>query len=111
MLELTKNTLEKDIHNAILKLLEMAREFCWNDISDNCEFIISEIKNSVNTNAFIERIESNKLNNKKSPKSFDWMIKELEEMYTNLYDINLRIYKASKKQNYCRSVILFQIFP
>jgi hypothetical protein len=98
MLELTKNTLAKDIHYAILKLLEMARERCWNDISDNCEFIISEIKNSNNANSFIERIERNERNNKKYSKSFDWMIKELEEMYANLYDINLQIYNASKNK-------------
>jgi len=45
-LDMTSNTLQKEIEEANPKLLDAARELTWNKISENCMFILSEIKDS-----------------------------------------------------------------
>ena len=73
----------------------MARDSSFNNISDNCKFIISEIKHS-DKNFF----EQNKIrkteNEKKTPKPITDIIVELATLYSNLYDVNLYVYKADK---------------
>jgi hypothetical protein len=38
------NGLQKEIEEAVPRLLGMARALSWNKISDNCKFILTEIK-------------------------------------------------------------------
>jgi len=101
-----KENLEQDLKEATSSLLEMARNSCWNKISDNTSFLISEIKND-GTNAFEKRIKRKKENEKKVTKSLEQISTELKTIYKNLYDINLRIYKSKKEY----TVIEIQYYP
>ena len=84
----------------------MARESSFNKISDNCKFIVSEIKHSDKN--FFEQNKIRKINNgKKTPKPLNDTIAELEKIYANLYDVNLYIYKADNHL----TIIEIQYFP
>lgn len=83
----------------------MAKDYCWNEISDNCFFILSEIKS--NDKNFLEkRIERKKTNDRKSLKSFEQIVKELNEIYYSLYDVNFYVYKSEK----LKTIIEIQYF-
>ena len=100
------DSFEKTIESLKEKLLELAREFCWNEISDNCVYILTEIRNDNNKN-FLEQVaERKKVNERKVPKQFDKAVKELFEMYSLLYDINLYVFKAEKE----RTIVEIQYF-
>jgi hypothetical protein len=90
-----KENLYNEISKAVESLLNLARDISFNSISDNCLFIISEIKHH-NKNSFEQNKIRKAANDKKTPKSLNEIIIELEELYPNLYDINLYIYKAEK---------------
>jgi hypothetical protein len=91
---LKKNELENKIQNATSSLIDMAADMCWNKISKNCEYIISEIDESIGKN-FFERAKIRKrINDKKLPKSLTGIVADLNKIYDNLYDINLYIYKS-----------------
>ena len=89
-------TLQEEIEKAIPILLNMARDLSWNKISGNCQFILSEIINS-DTTSHEERNRRLLENNKKTPIPFSEIMPKLWHLYDNLYDINLFIYKSSKK--------------
>lgn len=91
-----------NLKEAASTLLEMAKNSCWNKISDNTSCIISEIKNDVPN-----RTERKKDNNKKKPKSLEKITAELKAFYENLYDINLYIYKSKKES----TIIEIQYYP
>jgi hypothetical protein len=91
---LKKIELQEKIRNATSSLTDMANNMCWNKISENCEYIKSEIDESIGKN-FFERAKIRKnINDKKSPKSLSGIVADLTEFYENLYDINLYIYKS-----------------
>jgi hypothetical protein len=92
---MTPNTLQKEIEEVVPKLLDLARELTWNDISDNCKFILTEIKNG-QENFHVQRQLLKEENDKKIPLAFQEIIPTLEKLYDNLYDINLYIYEATK---------------
>ncbi|EDP70780.1 hypothetical protein FBALC1_08473 [Flavobacteriales bacterium ALC-1] len=102
MKTVTKNNLEKNLKETTSTLLEMARNSCWNKISDNTSYIMSEIKNDL-----LNRSKRKKLNDKKKPKSLEKITAELREIYENLYDINLYIYKSEKES----TIIEIQYYP
>jgi hypothetical protein len=93
---MTSSTLKIEIQNLVPKLLQMARTRTCNRISDNCKFILSEIKQS-QLLAPNYRTLWKKENDRKLPLSFDEFWPAMEKLYENLYDINLHIYKATKK--------------
>ncbi|SFD62124.1 hypothetical protein [Flavobacterium phragmitis] len=93
-----KNSIEKDIQNLTTQLLELARLKCWNFISNNVVFLLSNISEIEGENFFTQRINRNKLNKSKTPKSFSEAITDFKEIYDLIYDINLHIYKAEKNQ-------------
>ena len=97
MKNVTKNNLELNLKEATSTLLEMARNSCWNKISENTSYIISEIKND-SRNFEIHRFEKNKENQKKKPVTLENATAELKSIYQNLYDINLEIYKSQKNK-------------
>lgn len=102
MKKVTKNKLEQNLKEATSTLLEMARNSCWNKISDNTSYIISEIKKGVRN-----RTERKKENEKKEPESLGKITAELKAIYENLYDINLYIYKSEKE----KTIIEIQYYP
>src|SRR5688572_1968963 len=88
-------TLQEEIEKAIPMLLNLARDMSWNKIADNCQFILSEIIN-YDTTAHEERDRRLLENNKKIPVAFSEIIPKLRDLYDNLYDINLYIYRSYK---------------
>lgn len=101
-----KESIYKDISDSVQSLLELARDSSFNDISDNCKFVISEIKHS-DKNFFEQNKIRKSINDKKIPKPLTDIIGELETLYVNLYDVNLYVYKASKYS----TIIEIQYFP
>lgn len=99
-------SLELKLKKATSSLLELARNSCWNKISENTSFIISEIKNE-GQNSFDLRKIRKKENDKKTPKSLDIVTAKLNTFYKDLYDINLYIYKSKKKS----TIIEIQYYP
>ena len=102
---MTLESLENDINEMIPSLLAKAREVTWNKISENYKFILSEIKDDKSIDE--QRKIDIKANNKKIPKTLKELMPELRELYSNMYDINLHIYKATKNL----TTIDFRYYP
>jgi len=94
---MNKENLHNDLKEAIENLLGMARNHSWNAVSDNCLYIISEIKDSTGKNFFEQRKIRKKLNRNKEPKPLQVIVSELESIYENLYDVNLYVYKSTTR--------------
>lgn len=92
---MTSNTLQKEIEEAFPKLLDVAREMTWNKISDNCKFILTEIKDS-RENFHVQRQLRKKESDKQVPMTLTELMPTLQNLYDILYDINLHIYRANK---------------
>jgi hypothetical protein len=93
---MSSSTLESQIRAAVPKLLDMAKELTWNKLSDNCKFIMTEIKNN-EENFNIQRRLRKKENDLKIPVTLSEIMPILLSLYDNFYDVNLYIYKATKK--------------
>ena len=93
---MSPDTLQEEIKKAIPMLLNMARDLSWNKISDNCKFFLSEIID-VDSTAHQERDRRLKENSNKIHVPFSEIMPLLQRLYDDLYDINLFIYKSSKK--------------
>ena len=91
-----EKNIEEEISNLIPKLLEMVNQSCWNNISENLMFILSNVSEVKGENFFVQRNNRNKLNRQKEPKSFDEVIASVKEIYAMIYDINLFVYKSEK---------------
>lgn len=93
---MTADTIEAEIRAAISKLMEMAKELTWNKFSDEYLFLLSAISDKHPD--FIERLKLHKRDNdSREPKKLQEVIPELVALFNDLYDINLTIYKATKK--------------
>jgi hypothetical protein len=88
-------TIQQEIEEAIPKLLGMARELAWNKISDNCKFILTEIKDSSNNFHTMRSLIKNE-NDRKYPAKLQELIPALQQLYSNIHDINLYIYKTKR---------------
>src|SRR5687767_12402204 len=93
---MTRETLQKEIEEAVTKLLDLSRALSWNKISNDCRFIMSEITGS-EENFHVQRVLRKKENDKKVPVTFQEIMLLLENLYDNLYDINLHIYRAENR--------------
>ncbi|WP_298782758.1 hypothetical protein, partial [uncultured Polaribacter sp.] len=91
---LKKIELQEKIRKATSSLIDMAKDMCWNKISENYEYIKSEIDESIGKNSFERAKIRKKVNDKKTAKSLSEIVSELNAIYENLYDINLHIYKS-----------------
>ena len=91
---LKKAELENKIQEATSSLIDMATNICWNKISRNCVYILSEIDESIGKNFFEQAKNRKKINDKKVPKTLSAIVSELTTIFENLYDINLYIYKS-----------------
>jgi hypothetical protein len=101
-----KETINQELSDAVQNLLQLARKLSFSKISDKCSFIISEIKAS-EKNAFEQTKNRKSINAKKIPKSFTEIVSEVADLYPNLYDVNLYIYKAKKNE----TIVEIQYFP
>lgn len=73
----------------------MARDLTWNNISDNCVYIISEYNDSAE-NAFERNKIRKALNDKKTPQLLTEIDQELSSLYADIYQIDLYVYRAKK---------------
>lgn len=88
----------EDISNAVVSLIEIVNQNCWNNISPNLIFIVSNINEVKGDDFFIQRINRNRINKGKVVKNLIDMINYLNEFSNNIYDINLYIYKSTNHQ-------------
>ena len=92
-MQITRENLASNLSDAMMAVLGMAKESSWNKISNNCKFIISEIKPPLGN--FFDEARIRKLkNDKKTPEILRDVISDLLNVYPNIYDINLYIYKS-----------------
>ena len=103
-MKMTENTLSQAVEEMIPSLLDLARSLTWNKISDNCRFVLTEIKESK-----VEFHSRQKLvlNGLKEPVTFEEIIQLLQQRYENLYDINLYIYRSEATS----TIIEIQYYP
>ncbi|ABQ05323.1 hypothetical protein [Flavobacterium johnsoniae] len=101
-----ENNIKEKIENLTIRLLEIVHLHCWNNISKNLMFILSDISEVKGENFFIKRRNKNKLNKKKNPKNLNEVIEDLQEIYDLIYDINLYVYKSEKH----KTIIEIQYF-
>jgi hypothetical protein len=92
---MTQIAFKESLSTTITNLLTLAKEITYNNISDSCTFILSEIKNSdpISYEGQKTRILEN---NKKTHLDFEAVFISLEKMHPELYDINFYIHKSSK---------------
>ncbi|CAM3860197.1 MULTISPECIES: hypothetical protein [Flavobacterium] len=95
---MNKKSLENKISDSTSKLIDMATDICWNEISRDCLYIMSEIDETIGENYFERNKIRKKVNQSLIPKSLQEITQDLILLYKNLYDINLYIYKASKNR-------------
>lgn len=93
---MTSSTLQKEIEEAVPKLLDIARELTRNKISGNCKFILTKIKDS-QENFHVQQLLRKRENDKKVPVLLQALMPTLQSLYDNLYDINLHIYRVTKE--------------
>ena len=103
---MTPDRVYADLEQLIPRLLEMARGLTWNRISDNCLFIISEIRDTP-INAHARRKIIRQQNDAKQPVPLHALLSALRQLYPNLHDINLHIYHATRD----RTIIDIRYYP
>ncbi|MBZ4034487.1 hypothetical protein K6T82_06900 [Flavobacterium sp. 17A] len=91
-----KKSIENEIENQTTQLLELVNLKCWNTISKNLVFILSNISEVKGDDFFTQQLNRNKINANKTPKSFKEAIADLKEIYDLIHDINLYVYKSEK---------------
>lgn len=94
---MTRETLHNNIENLTLRLIKLADDYCWNAISSNLTFIVSDF-NEFGSDPFKIRQIRNKVNKSKKPQSLKTAIEVMIQEYDDLYDINLYIFKALKNE-------------
>lgn len=85
----------RDIEIGLPKLFVLAKQMTVNPISNNCLFILSEIKTDFQ-NVFEEIKARNKENKFKQAVLLSELEPKLNELIEDLYDLNIYIYKAEK---------------
>lgn len=90
--------LKENIEICIVNLQRLAQVCCWNKISPNFAFIVSDFNDFERSNFFDQRKARNKINKSKPILSLDAAIEILNKEYQDLYDVNLYIFKAHKKE-------------
>lgn len=93
-----QNNLKNNIQHSLDNLLRLVEIHCWNKISPNIIFILSDFNEFKGSNSSEQRIHRNKLNNLKIPLTLDAAIQVLNNEYDDLYDVNLYVFKALKKE-------------
>ncbi|WP_347218628.1 hypothetical protein [Chryseobacterium sp.] len=94
--KVSKENLKEKIEICIVNLQRLAKINCWNKISPNFVFIISDFNEFERSNFFAERKVRNKINKSKTTLALDVAIDILTKEYHDLYDINLSIFKADR---------------
>lgn len=86
--------IRQNIGSATVSLLKMVRESCWNKISDNCLFILTEIQNDDHLDPS-NGTKCRRANDKLVPVFLDEITDKLIVIYPELYDVNLYVHRAN----------------
>ncbi|PWK80316.1 hypothetical protein LX99_00781 [Mucilaginibacter oryzae] len=92
---ITKENLQQLLEKTSNALLSMARDHCWNKISDNSLYIISE-DSDTELNSFARNKIRKLVNDKKTPQQLSALMPRLNDVYSDTYEFNLYIYKAKR---------------
>ncbi|MBP2617726.1 hypothetical protein [Chryseobacterium jejuense] len=95
---MSKENLKEKIETCIVNLQRLTKINCWNKISPNYVFIVSDFNEFDGANFFEQRKARNKVNKSKTPLLLDSVIEILDREYSDLYDVTLYIFKANKKE-------------
>jgi len=104
---MAQETIEQNLRELTNALIKDARHLSWNEISDNCIYLLSEIEKDFEGTFFEERKRRLKQNRMKTPIPFEEAVKELGNIYGDLYDINLFIYHTLKS----KTIIDIRYYP
>ncbi|WP_250254325.1 hypothetical protein [Chryseobacterium sp. Marseille-Q3244] len=95
---MNKENLKEKIETCIVNLQRLATMNCWNKISPNCVFIVSDFNEFERPDFFTQRKVRNKINKSKTTLALDIAIDILNKEYHDLYDVTLYIFKAGQKE-------------
>lgn len=99
---MNNNDLIKQLRWSTNTLLELARETCWNTLSNDCVYLITRISESDD-----REIKKKKLPRNTKLLTLEELAVELEKLYPQIYDLCFFIYQAEKS----RTIIEVQYFP
>lgn len=91
-------SLRDNIQRCIANLLYLAEINCWNIISPNLLFILSDFNEFEGTNSFEMTWSRNRVNNSKTGFTLDTALEILYKELNDLYDVSLYIFRTSKKE-------------
>ena len=91
-LKMTKAILQKSIEEATVELLALVGKNCWNQVSTNCNYILSKCS-SVDL-WWKDELEWINQNKDKQPISQDELVSKLNQSLSDLYRIELAVYRA-----------------
>lgn len=102
-----RKNLKEHIKTSVDDLLRLGEIHCWNTISSNFSFILSDYSEFETGNELTLRASRNRVNRLKIGGTLETVVERLNEEYDDLYDINLYIFKALKRETiieiqYCR---------
>jgi len=93
-----RENLEKDIKDSVTNLVRLVEKECWNKLSANFSFILSDFNEFKGENFFELAKSKVEINNKKIPQRLETVIETLRTEYSDLHDIVLYIFKANKSE-------------
>lgn len=91
---ISPETLEEDLKLMADALLRTARDHTFNRLSDNCKFILSEIRTD---DPYVPADKKRKEeNDRKEPLPLTELVPVIRDFYLDIYDINLYVYRSFK---------------
>jgi len=90
-----RESLKDSINICITNLLGLAKINCWNSISPNLFFILSDFKG---VNSTEHNMSRNRANNSKNLLTLDSAVEILQKEFNDLYDVTLYIFRANTKE-------------
>ncbi|KAA2222724.1 hypothetical protein [Chryseobacterium sediminis] len=95
---MNKENLKESINICITNLLQLAKINCWNLISSNLFFILSDFNEFEGANSTEKRWSRNRINNSKRLLTLDSAIEILHKEFYDLYDVTLYIFRANTRE-------------
>ncbi|MGH1516697.1 hypothetical protein [Chryseobacterium sp. JK1] len=95
---MNQNDLKNHIKICIANLLRLAEINCWNTISPNLFFILSDFNEFEGKNSFGRDRSRIRINKSKELLTLDSAVEFLYKELDDLYDVNLYIFRSSKKE-------------
>lgn len=91
-------SLEENIKITTVSLLKLVEKNCWNKVSNNCLYILTDINELKYSDFYELRKLKQKNNSKKIPQNFNLVVKTLNEYFDDLYDVVLYVFKAESSK-------------